>query len=64
MGENWRPGQPGAQPSILQFRGAGQLPYQLPRSSAATDDEHRGVHVRRRQERAPQQHEADGHGEP
>lgn len=30
----------------------------------AADDEHRGIHMRRWQERAPWQHEADGQGEP
>jgi hypothetical protein len=34
------------------------------RSSPAADDEHRGVHVRRRQERTPRQREANGQAEP
>jgi Protein of unknown function (DUF998) len=37
---------------------------QARRSSAAADDEHRGVHVRRRQERAARQREAGGQAEP
>ncbi len=49
---------------VVHLLAAAGLPPLPVTALPAADDEHRGIHMRRWQERAPWQHEADGQGEP